>query len=121
HKDFELYVIDNSSKDQTLDLLSRYDDPRIHIIANDKNVGVAEGNNQGICRAIADACGFVLLINNDTEFGSDLLATMLDASVAHSAEMLVPKIMYFETPKRIWCAGGYFKPWLGYPTGHSGE
>lgn len=121
HEDFILYIIDNASRDETLAILDGYADPRIRVIANKTNVGIAEGNNQGIALATRLGCDFVLLLNNDTEFGADLFATMLDGMERHDAEMLVPKMMYFEPKNTIWCAGGYFKPWMGYVCGHSGE
>ena len=121
HNEFTLFVIDNASKDETLLQLEQYRDLRVRIVANQNNLGVAEGNNQGIRLAQGLDCEFVLLINNDTEFDSGLFETMLSAAERCDAEMLVPKIMYFEPRNLIWCAGGYFKPWLGYMTGHFGE
>jgi GT2 family glycosyltransferase len=121
HESFILYVVDNASADKTLAALDGYVDPRINVVANKENTGVAEGNNQGIRLAMKIGCDFVLLINNDTEFGADLIEVMLSAIERHDAEMLVPKMMFFEPKNMIWCAGGYFKRWLGYSTGHYGE
>jgi GT2 family glycosyltransferase len=121
HTDFVLFIIDNDSRDNTLSLLANYDDKRIKVFANKKNVGVAEGNNQGIASALEADCQFVLLVNNDTEFNSDLLSEMIVSAEAHHAEMLTPKIMFFEPKDVIWCAGGFFQPWRGYSTGHYGE
>lgn len=121
YADFTLYIIDNASRDETLALLGSYVDPRINIIANAKNLGVAHANNQGIRSALELGCDFVLLINNDTEFDTDLFAIMVDANAKCDAEMLVPKMMFYDPKNVIWCAGGYFKRWLGYATGHYGE
>jgi GT2 family glycosyltransferase len=121
HQNFILFIIDNASQDKTLALLGGYDDSRIKIVSNRENVGVAEGNNQGIVAAIEAGCQFVLLINNDTEFDSNLMSEMILGAEAHDAEMLTPKIMFFEPSSIIWCAGGYFRPWLGYSTCHYGE
>jgi GT2 family glycosyltransferase len=118
---FVLYIVDNASGDQTLAFLGSYVDPRIDILANEKNLGVAHANNQGIRTALKFGCDFVLLINNDTEFDPGLFATMVDANERHDSEILVPKMMFFNPKNVIWCAGGYFKPWLGYATGHYGE
>jgi hypothetical protein len=118
---FELYVIDNASKDQTLSMLSQYSDSRLTVVPNENNVGVAEGNNQGITLALRAECEFVLLINNDTEFGDGLISLMVEALESRNAEMLVPKIMFFEPKSVIWCAGGFFRPWRGLSTGHYGE
>jgi GT2 family glycosyltransferase len=121
HLNFVLYIVDNASKDQTISMLSRYSDSRITVVPNESNVGVAEGNNQGIALALSAKCEFVLLINNDTEFGAGLISLMLAAAESRDAEMLVPKIMFFEPKSVIWCAGGFFRPWRGFSTGHYGE
>ena len=66
HRDFLLYVIDNASTDDTVALFADYPAPRIVVVRNPSNVGVAEGNNLGIRAALRDGCTSVLLINNDT-------------------------------------------------------
>lgn len=106
--DLRLYVIDNNSKDDTLAILSEYKDSRIHVHASNINVGVAEGNNIGIRSALQQGCDLVLLLNNDTVFDSGLLARMVEGLEQSHCEMVVPKILYFDDPQKIWCAGGYF-------------
>lgn len=113
HKDFRLYVVDNASSDGTLRSVAEYRDPRIVVIANRENVGVAEGNNIGIRAALKDGCESVLLINNDTVFGSDLISRLSGALAEHNCEMVVPKVLFFDEPDRIWCAGGEFSRWRG--------
>ena len=108
HTNFVLYVVDNASSDDTLEQLSKFQDPRIVIIRNPTNVGVAEGNNIGIRAALRAGCKFVLLINNDTTFNSALLFQLHSGLLAHRGDMIVPKIVYFDDPGKIWAAGGYF-------------
>lgn len=121
HSDFLLYIVDNASRDATLEGLKKYPDPRVVLIANPDNRGVAEGNNQGIERALADGCDQILLINNDTRFGSTLFATMLAARERLQADMLVPKMMYHEPGNMIWCAGGKFDVLRACKTIHFGD
>ena len=108
HRAFILYVVDNASSDETLSYLAEYPDPRIVIVRNSANVGVAEGNNVGIRASMKDGCTSVLLINNDTVFDSNLLSQLESKLQTPGCDMVVPKILYFDTPDRIWCAGGYF-------------
>jgi GT2 family glycosyltransferase len=108
HSEFSLYLIDNASSDETLITLGNYRDSRVNIIRNRDNVGVAEGNNLGIRAALRDGCGFVLLLNNDTVFDSHLLSRLLEGLRSHDSDMVVPKIVFFDEPDRIWSAGGYF-------------
>ena len=56
YKNFILYVIDNSSKDDTKKILKSLKDSRLKIIFNKKNIGVAKANNIGIKKAINDNC-----------------------------------------------------------------
>lgn len=105
---FRLYVIDNTSSDDTLERIRCYGDARTVIVANQVNAGVAEGNNIGIRAALRDGCGLVLLINNDTVFDPDLLSKLAEGLQKHGCEMIVPKILFFDRPDTIWYAGGYF-------------
>lgn len=121
HDQFILFAVDNASKDNTLDLLRACEDPRLQIIANPDNRGVAAGNNQGIVAALDAGCSSVMLLNNDTEFDATLFALLDQELDRNRAEMVCPKMMYFDEPDRIWAAGGEFQPWFGYRTVHFGE
>ncbi len=121
HRNFVLYAVDNASRDASLELLSAWNDPRLRVIANTENRGVAGGNNQGIRAAIAEGCSSVLLLNNDTSFGPSLLAALVDGLNRYAADMICPKMVYHEEPDRIWAAGGSFRFWLGYSSYHYGE
>lgn len=118
--EFTVYAVDNGSTDETAVILKTEPDPRLRCILNADNVGVAEGNNQGIGAALEDGCSMVMLINNDTEFGPSLFSSLIEGLEEHGVEMCCPKMMYFDEPKRIWAAGGAFQPWLGYRINHLG-
>jgi GT2 family glycosyltransferase len=120
YADFVLFAIDNASSDDTLRLLHDSGDERLRIIGNPDNRGVAAANNQGIRAAMEAGCTSVLLLNNDTEFDSNLFSVLEEGLVKYGAEMICPKMMYFVEPDRIWAAGGQFQPWLGYRTAHLG-
>jgi GT2 family glycosyltransferase len=108
YQDYRLYVVDNASSDSTLELLAHYSDPRIMIIRNRTNVGVAEGNNVGIKAALNEGSTSVLLINNDTVFGPEVISTLHEGLRKYVCDMIVPKILYFEPADKIWSAGGRF-------------
>ncbi|MBK1617418.1 hypothetical protein CKO42_02890 [Lamprobacter modestohalophilus] len=52
--DFEFLIFDDCSTDNTLKILQSYDDPRIRIIINEKNIGLTESLNKGIAIARGD-------------------------------------------------------------------
>jgi len=108
YRDFRLYVVDSCSSDETLAACAGYSDPRIVIIRNGANVGVAEGNNIGIRAAVTQGCGYVLLLNNDTVFDADLIATLHKGLQRYQCDMVAPKILYYDVADKIWSAGGGF-------------
>lgn len=108
HGNFLLYVVDNASSDDTLAQLAGYSDPRVIVIRNSTNVGVAEGNNIGIRAALSDACTSVLLINNDTVFGPNAVSELHEGLEKYQCDMIVPKILYFDSSDKVWSAGGTF-------------
>lgn len=121
HNDWILYVVDNDSKDNTLKVLAKYPDGRVVLIENKENYGVAKGNNQGIESALSDDCDYVLLLNNDTVFEENLISILLLDLVNNNADMVSPKMMYYQPNNVIWCAGGGFKPWQAMKNYHRGE
>lgn len=106
HKDFILYAIDNASRDDTLDRLRAFEDPRIVLIANSDNLGFAGGTNLGIQAALESNCDSVLIINNDTVFEPQLLDELIAGLSAYACHMTAPKILYYDCPTKIWAAGG---------------
>jgi GT2 family glycosyltransferase len=107
---FKVYCIDNDSRDATPGMLRHIDDPRWVVTLNKTNVGVAEGNNQGILQALADGCQWVLLLNNDTTFPADFFAQLVRACDENAWRVVVPKIWFDEPARHIWYGGGGFNP-----------
>ena len=120
HTNFILYIIDNISSDNTLELVKKYSDNRIVIIANTQNVGVAKGNNQGIVQAMKDGCDELLIINNDVEFEYTLLEKLSQQLTALNCSLIAPKMMYHPETNLIWWAGTKFKESEGCMTHHIG-
>lgn len=119
---FNTYVIDNLSKDNTVFLLhSKYCiGDNFTVVANDNNLGVAAGNNQGILMALSEGCEWILLLNNDTTFPSNFLSQLVASSDQLGWRVVVPKI-YFDNPSgHIWYGGGGFNPRRGYTGYHTG-
>ena len=121
---FILYLIDNSETNigllKSIDFANLYN-INIKFIFNNKNVGVAKGNNQGINLALEDGCQAILLSNNDLYFNnSNILYEMYSALVKNKVSAVVPKILYFDLPNIIWCAGGKFNM-LSATTPHIGD
>lgn len=116
--DWHLYVIDNASTDGTADTLAATTDPRVTVIQNADNLGVAAANNQGIVRAMQAGAELIVLINNDTEFGPDMLARLKAELDRSNADAISPLIPFFDHPGLIWYGGGSFVRWKGIENTH---
>ena len=46
--DFELLIMDNASTDESPDIVRSYSDPRIRLVVNERNIGLAASLNRGI-------------------------------------------------------------------------
>lgn len=119
-EDWCLVVVDNASSDGTVDLLRGCTDPRVQVILNDTNVGVAAGNNQGIRAALDAGAEQVLLINNDTALPPDLLSSLHDCRERTGAAAVTPLIAFHEDPGHIWYGGGEFRRATGVANVHTG-
>jgi glycosyltransferase involved in cell wall biosynthesis len=49
--DFEFIIVDDASTDSTLEVIHSYRDPRIILLENESNVGLAESLNRGLAAA----------------------------------------------------------------------
>ncbi|KQM87985.1 hypothetical protein ASE70_17070 [Sphingomonas sp. Leaf22] len=119
--EWHLIVVDNASTDRTTDMVRAAQDARITLIANDRNAGVAEGNNQGTQWALDHGYDEILLINNDTAFGPDLLQRLsatLEQSGAGAVSALIP---YYDQPDISWYSGGHFSKPRGMLSLHDGQ
>jgi GT2 family glycosyltransferase len=113
-KNTTVYVIDNASSDGTAELVQQAYSSDCKLVINKINVGVAEGNNQGIKMALNDQCSHVLFLNNDTKFDASLFDKLLTAVSQSGCEITVPKIPFFSDPTKLWFAGGSFDPFIGF-------
>ena len=57
--DFELLVIDDGSIDRSIDVVLSYSDPRIRLVRNNTNLGVATTRNKGIQLARGEYLSFL--------------------------------------------------------------
>lgn len=109
-----VYVIDNDSKDASVELLkSKF--PSVKIIQLDHNYGFAGGYNKGLKDINED---YVVLLNSDVRVSSKWLEPMVDVFEEDSSVVaLQPKILSDREQKSFEHAGacGGYIDYLGYP------
>lgn len=114
NESMQIVVVDNGSTDET-NLRVRQDYPSVQLVALSPNVGLNRGYNAGLERAIDEGAKYIAVMNNDTSADATLfdeLKSLLEKD-AHVG-MAVPKIVYYDDPRRIWSAGA---KWRRFPPG----
>jgi GT2 family glycosyltransferase len=101
----EIIVSDNGSTDDSVSAItSRF--PEVHIIVNDRNLGFAKANNQGLRRAKGR---YFLLLNSDTL----VLPKALDLLVQYADDHLEVGMV---GPKLLNMDGTLQESWAKFPT-----
>lgn len=113
-RDFVVIVIDNSSHDASLararELAQLHDVP-CEFVANAHNLGIAEGNNQGVVAARERGIDHIVLINNDIGCGDDLIEQVRAKAVGRGCLAWTCLAWYGDSDRR-WYGGGRLSWWL---------
>jgi len=109
YSNLDIILIDNASKERPPLISVQFLKLTIVQIFNEKNLGFAGGNNQGIKIALERGADYILLLNNDTTVESDFLKKLVGVGEEkESYGILGPIIYYSDEPEKIWFAGGQF-------------
>jgi len=108
YEGFEIVIVDNSSKDSSVEYLEKNfsHETKIKLLLLDKNYGYAIGNNMGYKNTNSDS-EFIFFLNNDTEVEKDCIEKIVnkmekDASIGAAQ----PKIRSMRDRKKIDAVGG---------------
>jgi GT2 family glycosyltransferase len=113
-QDYLIIVIDNASKDPSLArarTLAQAHNVPCEFIANDDNLGIAVGNNQGIERARELGMDHLVLINNDIGCEPDLISN-IRARAIHGKHKAWTCLAYYGDSSERWYGGGRLSYWL---------
>lgn len=116
YPNFDIVLVDNGSTDGSVAYIgARY--PDVTIIANEKNLGFAAGNNVGITYALTKGVEYVLILNNDTIVEPGFLHALMEVAERDPRIGIVgPKIVFYNNPTRTWSAGGRVNLFTGRST-----
>ena len=95
-KQFEIYIVDNASPDESGGMLvKKYNNyNNISVILNSKNTGYAHGNNIGIKAVLNDGCEYIFIINSDILFKNNAHEKLADFMDLHPlVGVVAPKVL----------------------------
>lgn len=117
YKNFELLLINDGSKDQSLNIVNEYKDKRI-VVIDKKNEGVAKTRNLGIRKATGD---YIMFIDNDDYIDSDYVDTYVNEIVNSDSDLVIggyrrinnkKKILFYKIPEDYpWTKYIIMAPW----------
>jgi GT2 family glycosyltransferase len=112
-QDYLIIVVDNASKDASLTnarALAQAHGVPCEFIANDSNLGIAVGNNQGIERSRELGLSHIVLINNDIGCEPDLIAK-IRARAIDKGHLAWTCLSYLGDTQVRWYGGGNLSYW----------
>lgn len=113
YNNFEVLLVDNHSRDNSLDVLSSFkpETYALQLISSDVNNGFGAGCNLGIKKALEEEKDdfFILLLNNDTTVEPDFLDKLMEQALLNPKYGILGSKIYFYGTKNIWFLGGEIK------------
>jgi len=113
YSNYEVLIVDNNSQDGSVQFFKEHF-PQYDILALDKNLKYAGGNNAAVDYLKPEEEDFLVFINNDTIVSSDFLDHLV-APFLNDANCIitVPKILFAMDINKVWYAGGVVNMWKG--------
>ena len=113
YSNYEVLIVDNNSQDGSVEFFKEHF-PQYDILALDKNLKYAGGNNAAVDYLKPEEEDFLVFINNDTIVSSDFLDHLVAPFLNDvNCIITVPKILFAMDINKIWYAGGVVSMWKG--------
>lgn len=111
---FELFVVDNNSKDNTVAWLeensARF--PKLRLVTNKDNIGFGSGNNLGVSKSRGE---YVLFLNPDTVIEKESISFPLDYISSHpDVGAVTAKTVLGNGQLDATCHRGFPTPWNSF-------
>ena len=107
YKNFNIIIVDNDSKDDSVEILRNHFKDKHIILNSGKNGGFAYGNNIGIKYALENGADYVLLINNDTIVEDDFLNVLVETAEKDKGVAIATGLImnYYDKSKILYNGG----------------
>ncbi len=105
--DFDVYVVDNASTDDSVKLIREYFEGRVTLIVNEENLGGSGGFNTGLREALRHDHEYLMCVDNDIVFDPEAVYYLREFLETHpDCGMVGSKAYFMDDPAKIWNFGG---------------
>lgn len=118
YRNFEVFLVDNDSKDGSFSNLQEDNERKkfhiaIHFLQSGSNLGFAGGNNVAIRKAYGLNFPYYWMLNNDTVIDKNSLSYLVDELDKHPDVGIAGSKIYYYNSNIIWFAGGIVNTFTG--------
>jgi hypothetical protein len=100
--DYDIYVVDNASTDDSVRLIRETYGDRVELIVNEENLGGSGGFNTGLRTAYAKGYPYLMCVDNDAMLDENAIGNLVAFLDAHrEVGMAASKILHLERPDAI--------------------
>ena len=121
HKNFEIFLVDNYSSDDSVEKLKK-EFKDLHFILNNENTGFCKANNQAIKKILSEnTFNFIMLLNSDTEVSPFFIKPLIDTfKSSKKIGAVQPLILNWSDKSTIWKYEGDINRTFGF-TSHKSK
>lgn len=105
YPNIEVVLVDNNSKDGSLEIAKRKYQ-KSHFIINDSNLGFAKAVNLGIRFSLEKMADYVLLLNSDAVLEKRAISNLIKNSSKDQSIGVLSPLIYDGYGEKIWFSGG---------------
>lgn len=100
--DYDLYVVDNGSTDQSVEKIKEKYSKDLILIENEENLGGSGGFNTGLRTAYAKGYPYLMCVDNDAMLDENAIGNLYDFLESHpEAGMAGAKVYHLEEPQYV--------------------
>ena len=93
-QDFDIYVVDNASQDDSVEMIQKQYGDKVELIVNKENLGGSGGFNTGLRRVLEKDYKYLMCIDNDVLLDEDAIGELYDFLENHEDVGMVGSKVY---------------------------
>lgn len=101
-KDFDIYVVDNASTDNSVNKINEIYNNKVNLIINNENLGGSGGFNTGIRKVIEKNYKYIMCLDNDVQVDENAVGELYNFLEQHKdVGMVGSKVYHLQAPAYI--------------------